>query len=204
MKDEKKEVLHLTEKHVRYGAACLLLGICLTMIVGYYWGKKKAYEEFIESCRSDSFNDRVAATLCALYDAGDEVLDNSADAPEDGLTGSDVDAAGQAISLGQKPGQQPQQETQYFAELIGFGTLSQAKHYATRLKNKQVKAYVVEHKSRTAQGKTRTWYQVITAPMDYEALQALVDRIKIEDHLQGVTLVEFSPKYKERFERALA
>lgn len=96
------------------------------------------------------------------------------------------------------------QETQYFAELIGFGTLSQAKNYAARLKKREVKAHVIEHKSRTARGKTRAWYQVITAPMQYDALQALVDRIKIEDHLQGVTLVEFSPKYKERFERALA
>lgn len=85
MKDHKKEVLSLTESHVRYGAVCLLLAICFSVIVGYYWGKKRAYEEFLESCRSDSFNDRVAATLCALYDTGeeDEVPENSADAPEE-------------------------------------------------------------------------------------------------------------------------
>lgn len=191
MKDQNKEILSLTETHVRYGTVCLLMGICLAVTVGYYWGKKKAYDEFLEGCRADSFNDKVAATLCALYDTGeDETPGNSADATEDTST-ADQKVAGQ-------------QEVHYFAELIGFGTLVQAKHYASQLKKKQVKAFVIEHKSRTARGKTRTWYQVITAPMDYDSLQALVDRIKIEDHLQGVTIVEFSPKYKERFERALA
>lgn len=197
MKDHNKEVLSLTETHVRYGVVCLLLGICLAIIVGYYWGKKRAYEEFLEGCRADSFNDKVAATLCALYDTGeDETPGNSADATEEGSA-----EAVAADATDQKAGQQ---ETQYFAELIGFGTALQAKHYATQLKKKKVKAYVIEHKSRTARGKTRTWYQVITAPMSYDVLQALVDRIKIEDHLQGVTIVEFSPKHKERFERALA
>lgn len=191
MKDQNKEVLSLTETQIRYGVVCLLLGICFTMVVGYYWGKKRAYDEFLEGCRSDSFNDKVAATLCALYETGeDETPGNSADIPDDGSSGSDQKGA--------------QQETLYFAELIGFGSLSQAKNYANQLKNKKIKAYVIEHKSRTARGKTRTWYQVITAQMNYESLQALVDRIKIEDHLQGVTIVEFSPKYKERFERALA
>jgi hypothetical protein len=192
-KDHNKEVVTLTEAHIRYASVGILLSICFALIVGYYWGKKAAYAEFLETCRSESFNDKVAATLCALYDTGnDEVAENSADAQEE----STADTAGQ----GHKEGQ----EAQYFAELIGFGTVQQAKYYANQLKNKKIKSYIIEHKSRTARGKTRTWYQVLTAPMSYDALQVLVNRIKLEDHLQGVSIVEFSPKYKERFERALA
>lgn len=41
MKDQKKEFMSLTDNHVRYGAVGLLLILCVSIIAGYYWGKKK-------------------------------------------------------------------------------------------------------------------------------------------------------------------
>lgn len=151
-------------------------------------------------CRADSFSDKIAASLCSLYDAADE-HDAEHEASEQlEVTEllpqiSKVEAQG-AVNISQP------QDTQYFAELVGFGVINQAKNYAKRLEKRNIKSFVIERKSRTARGKTRIWYQVITAPMGYDELQNLVDRIKVEDHLHGVTLVEFSHKHKERFERA--
>jgi hypothetical protein len=189
------------ETQVRSGAALILVLLCLAVVVGYYWGKKRAYEEFLEGCRSDSLSDKIAASLCSLYDA---------DQDEDSAEGSESqDTLLRTTHNGndhEKLAQKMTQETEalYFAELAGFGSARQAKDYVKRLQQRSIKAHMVEHVSRSARGKIRTWYQVVTAPMGYDELQALVDAIKTEDRLQGVTLVEYTRKHKEYFERSIA
>lgn len=192
---DKKEFT-LNELQVRTGAALVLVLLCLAVVVGYYWGKKRAYEEFLENCRADSLSDKIAASLCTLYDTDDQQED-SAEGAE-----SNADNTADAVLSGSQAIGAP--EVLYFAELAGFGSMRTAKDYVKRLQQRSIKAHVIEHVSRSARGKTRNWYQVVTAPMGYEALQVLVDAIKTEDRLQGVTLVEYTKKHKEYLERSLA
>jgi|GEM_PF-1227146 len=217
-KHDPKKDFQFTETQARLGVACVMALLFFSVIAGYYWGKKRAYEEFLDTCYAESLSDKIAASLCSLYDASDDE-DGDADAAE--ATGQDnpretteaqsegPQAAGQQQAEGRRAeGQAPQTIIEdnelYFAELAGFGVLRTAKNYATRLADRGFKVKVLERASKSGRGKSRTWYQVVTAPLGYEALQEVVDKIKSEDRLQGVVLVEYTKKHNEQFERSVA
>lgn len=190
MSDHKKE-FHFSEREARLAVALMILIIALATIAGYYWGKKRAYEEFLDTCYGQSLGDKVAASLCSLYDMSDDEGDS-----EDTQDPASQESARESeVEVSSSP-------NLYFAELAGFGTLKNAQDYKAKLERRSVKSIVLEHVSRTGRGKARTWYQVVTLPLEYETLQALVDKIKAEDRLEGVALVEYTKKHKEYVERS--
>lgn len=206
-KRDPKEVT-VTEPQLRIAVACVLGLLFFSVIVGYYWGKKRAYEEFLDTCYAESLSDKIAASLCSLYDDAEVELPEAdeAEAPDTPLAGEEETASedgGVSVEEGATP-QRLEESMNYFAELAGFGALRTAKNYATRLKERGFDVVVFERISKQGKGKTRTWYQVVTKPQGYEALQAVVDKIKAEDRLQGITLVEYAKKHEEQFERAVA
>ena len=163
-KDSSNE-LRISESHVRIAVALILVVAGFLCIVSYQWGKKKAYEEFVENLRSDSLSDKVSAALCSVYGtqaADDTIPDNT------------------SAQVGKR----------YYAELVGFNSLESAKRYVKNLEQRGFEVHIVTHAGKTAKGHTRTWYRVVTQPLPFDELQNVVNQIKERDHLKHVTIVE--------------
>jgi hypothetical protein len=78
-------------------------------------------------------------------------------------------------------------QKQYYAQLIGFGTSQAADSFARRLTKQGFSVKVEQCKSRTAKGKAVTWYQVVTNPYsDAQKLQEVVDMLAHTEKLKGV------------------
>lgn len=157
--------LRISESHVRIAVALILVVAGFLCIVSYQWGKKKAYEEFVENLRSDSLSDKVSAALCSVY---------GAPATDDTLA----------------DGAQTEEGKRYYAELAGFNSQESAKRYVKNLEQREIQAHIVEHTSKTAKGHTRIWYQVVTALLPFDELHNTVNQIKERDHLRQIKIVE--------------
>ncbi len=81
-------------------------------------------------------------------------------------------------------------EKKYYAQLIGFGTQQAAQRFVKKLAKKQIPVEIVKHCSRTAQGKTINWYQVVTMPYeDKQQLLNLVDSVQKTEKIQDARIV---------------
>ena len=72
-----------------------------------------------------------------------------------------------------------------YACLIGFGTKQAANTFVARLKKHHVPVILKTVISKSASGKTRTWYQAITPTYDSAAeLQEIVNKVKRLEHIR--------------------
>lgn len=196
-KDSSNE-LHISESHARIGVAILLVLVGFLCIVSYHWGKKKAYEEFVESLRGDSLGDKVSAALSSLYDA--QALEEGEDRDEstESVPEQQQESPRRVVENPTEESAKEQQEVSpqqpqkhFYAELAGFGSQESAKRYVGILEQRNVHARIVPRTSISARGVRRTWFQVITEPMAFDTLQNTVNAIKERDHLKHVTIVEY-------------
>lgn len=86
--------------------------------------------------------------------------------------------------------EEDEQEAEYFAQLVGFGTAHAAQQFVQRLSRKEIPVMVRKRQSRTARGRFITWYQVVTEKYsDRAELDRLVQRLKKEEKLNDVQIV---------------
>ncbi len=86
--------------------------------------------------------------------------------------------------------QDEEQNAQYFAQLVGFGTARAAQQFAHRLSLKEIPVIVRKRQSRTARGRFISWYQVVTEKFDNRnELEAIIEKIKGEEKLNDVNIV---------------
>lgn len=189
-------ILTLNERQVRYLSASIIALVLISFLTGYYWGKKRAYEDFLGYCENQAFGDKIAASLCLLYESPE---DKESEAPETGDQSESSDTIEQEATLQEAAEEGVLATNLYYAQLAGFGSKRSAEQYEHRLKNRGIASHTAERTSTTARGVLRTWYQVVTDPMPYEELRHVVERLKKEDHLNGVILIEYR-KDNERFE----
>ncbi len=169
----------LTERQLRWSIVLGVLSVLFALAAGYYWGRAQCCAEFIENYQGDAFNDKIAA---AIY----EQIGEPVPQPEEGASVAGVEQAApeQAAPEDSLPA------ASYQAELAGYSSESAARDYATRLIKREVPARVVERTSVGPRRRRQMWYQVVVGPMEYEKLQELVNKIKVQDRLSGVVLVE--------------
>ena len=75
------------------------------------------------------------------------------------------------------------------AQLIGYGLEESARKFAQKLTKKGFDVAVTARTSRSANGRQRTWYQVVTAACDNrDLLQKQVDKIVSLEKLKGVQI----------------
>lgn len=157
-------VLYLTNRQVSWLTASTVLLAFFIFIAGYFLGQKKALE---------SLHVTAGQTEEALITEGDKAL------LDDNL-----------ISLGKQEEVFEQKQKQYYAQLIGFGTLRAADRFADRLQQKNIPVRVVEKHSKTAQGKKIIWYQVVTENFDKkDDLIVFTQRIEKEERLNDIRIV---------------
>jgi len=80
-------------------------------------------------------------------------------------------------------------DTQYYAQLIGFGSARNAQQFAQKLSRKEIPVLVKKRQSRTARGRFVSWYQVVTEKFnDRQELEALIARLEREEKITGVQI----------------
>lgn len=159
----------------------LLLCMIFVFISGYYLGKKRALETFTDQFENDSFADKMAYSICSIYDTNDKTAGESnenGDAAEEAQEengDAQIEAESQVESAAIVQPQSTALSKKYFAQLAGFGTEQAALKCADQIRRKGLPVKVKEKVSKSSKGKSIKWYQVIT--QDYDDKQQLVNRI---------------------------
>lgn len=180
---------------------------------GYFLGKKHALEEtFCRSTERDSLADQIFVALCGAADSKDahqstntDELDEVVEEQETTvLVAGDSTAMAQSSNISsdaptitpEEASEQPdlsssENKTPCYAELIGFGSLSGAERFAERVRTKNhIPVSVKKRTSKTAKGRTVTWYQVVTGSYaEEQELVALVNIVKQQERLSDVRIV---------------
>jgi hypothetical protein len=82
-------------------------------------------------------------------------------------------------------------DDKYYAQLIGFGTLSAAEQFANHVTKKGFSVKVEKRRSRSAKGRIVYWYQVVTdMDADKEHLERVVDVLVNQEKLRNVRIIK--------------
>jgi len=172
---KKKNGLVIPVRQLSSLTALAISGIGVIFMGGYFLGKQHAAFEYVARIEQDSLADHMSASLCSLYD------------PELLTPHVAIHDAGNASAQMLQP---EHDASQYYAQLIGYGTQKAADAFAEKLVENNIPVSVKTRKSRTASGKERVWYQVVTDPFsDKQALEALTKRIAQAEKIDGIQIV---------------
>lgn len=161
-------VLYLTNRQVSWLTVSIVLLSFFIFIAGYFLGQRKAIEQFNELTDQNLVADADTQHNSALQEHV------SYDLPD-------------PLPIHNK---HHDVEKQYYAQLIGFGTLRAAERFVDRLQQKNMPVKVVERHNKTAQEKEIIWYQVVTEHFDNkDDLIACVQKIKVEEKLNDIKIV---------------
>lgn len=151
--------------------AAALAAAFFIFVAGYFAGKHAGMRWINEHFEQETFADKIYTSLC-VEDADSE----------DSTEGEDTDKNVEGADEKGTP-------ELFVAQLVGFGTRSAADAYADRLRERGVLVSVKERSSVTARGKERHWYQVVTEPMEEDALDALLEQLAHRDRLKNCTKI---------------
>ncbi len=123
----------IIERHLahRLGALAILIAVVLIML-GYFWGKKQALEEFIQHIEQESLAEQVYSSISLLY-------------PQQYIATTEAEP-----------------ELSSDAELARCAQNTQAQKIIQYLLKQGIPATVQERISMTVTGKTVPWYQITT------------------------------------------
>lgn len=210
---QDKSGVFLNGRRISWLVSSVIMVCFFVFISGYFLGKKKAVEKFYRKIEQDSFADHVYYSMCSMYDkdGGEQQGQSVAEQEmhlEPGVAAIKQDADLSIASSKQEKTPEKkdskilvaenvsalkvtvQDDSQFYAELIGFGTQRAARLFADKLLKDNVSVSVKKRKSKTARGKVITWYQVITGKFsDKGDLIALVDDISAQERLKDVRIV---------------
>jgi hypothetical protein len=182
--DVDSDVLMLNSSSLQILVSILLFLALSIFVAGYYWGKKSAVEQLMESLDQESFADKIYISMCSWDESQEDAKDKELDS-----RGNDMPME-QSSEMEEEEGEEPTSSSSqlYSAQLAGFGSLKAAEAYHLRLQKKGIPAHVVKRQSITAKGNKRIWYQVVTPGMDRTTLDELVKRLIQEDRLTSVSI----------------
>ncbi len=207
-KSETQQGLLIPDRYVGWIISSVMMLVFIIFMTGYFWGKKRALEAFCVSTERESLADHIYVALCGTpaddkepspNELDDEVVDEqesevSSVVAENGTTPSNAMGQQSSTPAGSQASLQiahnKEDEVNYHAELIGFGTMQGAKRFAARLEKKQMPVVINKRVSRTARGRVVNWYQVVTT--DYknkDELISFVNIVKQQERLNDVRIV---------------
>lgn len=175
--------LTLTMRQVSLIITGLLATCFFIFIAGYFFGQKRAVQDFSYKLEQDSLADQIYSSMCILSDTKDENEDS-------GETVEETEAP-QTTSTQQQPQENNGQENvtqidsqkKYRAIIAGFSAsnVSDGKNLVAHLTSNGYPSELMERFSRTSHGKTIVWYQVVTkpyfAPNDLEQIISKVAKL---------------------------
>ena len=177
----------------------LLLFLAFSIFMtGYFLGKKKAVEQFTEKMQQDAFADKIYTTVIST--AQESPVESAllvTDTPSNLDTAIKAEFALSSVegvhllddSRKAIEGSQDNQDQQYYAQLIGFGTEKAAQLFVKKLSAKGIQTAVKKHISKTVKGHTSYWYQVVTAAYSNKNdLESLVGRLAKEEKIKDACI----------------
>ena len=201
---ERKDGLVISQKELYYGIAALLCAALFIFVSGYFFGKKRVLEELAAQYDDECFADKVYQSFASLTDtsssdpsgadtSGDgeeaESEQQKPDSSSSDALGADTAGAGSSVIAAP--------ENAAYAQLCGFGTKQAAELYVDRVRRRGISVNIVERKSRSKRGRTVTWYQVVTQIMERQELEELVQKMKKDDKLTSVQIVDVVSEAQE-------
>jgi hypothetical protein len=175
-------------------AGLLFLSFCI-FITGYFLGKKYSVEQFTHNMHDNSFDDNHSVSLSMANDVAQCDSDISL------VTNAENDmthAPAREVLVLQEPIAtinqdivltQVDQQKQYYAQLIGFGTEKAAQQFVKKLSSNGIVTEIKKRVSKTVKGRTSYWYQVVTtAYSNKNDLARVVDKLVKEEKLRDVCI----------------
>jgi hypothetical protein len=189
--------LRLTESQIRSTVAIAIVVVVFLCVMSYHWGKKKAYEEFADTCRSEELSDKISMAICQMNADAAQAPEESASEKKTESHSSEIAPAISGASVQSMPAVQEQKNTVsseahpklYQALLIGFKDLDSAQQYQKKLEKRGIGVKILPRTSTSKRGATRTWYQVVSVPADHKDTMNLVEQLQVEEHLHGSTII---------------
>jgi len=186
------EGLFVSNRQLSFVVAGNIILLFTTFVLGYFWGQKYAVEHFVDKMHNDSFADQIYSSLFSLQE-GSVTPENSVQFPivsdtEQSICKKESDEQDAMTShLDNKPSTVP---INYYAQLIGFGTLKAANRFVNRLQKKNISVKVKKRVSKTVRGKVIAWYQVVTKEYtDKSVLEKLVATLKKDEKLKDPSII---------------
>ena len=191
MNQEHKDSLVISQKELYYGLAALFCAAIFIFVSGYFLGKKRVLEDLAAQYDDECFADKVYQSFAALTDSSAESSNGESTGSEQAEQSDEEGAEQAADAPAMGPAQEVSGATAY-AQLCGFGTKQAAELYVDRLKRRAIPATIVDRKSRSKRGRMVTWYQVVTQTMNRQELEELLQKIKKDDKLTSIQIVDVS------------
>jgi len=166
--------------------AFIMLIPFVSFLAGYFFGGQHSAEEFTSKIEQESFTDQIYASLCVTQpekEADNYVVADAA--------GQQVEQPKESVEVVEvSPVEPTDPQESYYAQLIGFGTSQAANRFVQRMEKKGISTQIKVRKSKTANGRVVSWYQVVTEPYsDKNQLTQLVEKIKKEEKLNDAPIV---------------
>ncbi len=173
-------------------ASLIILGLFI-FLAGFFWGYRRASHDVQIDISKTSFADQISyAALQLEPDTAKINSDNIINqalvsvVQQDPLANIESNTESSLEDLNHN---NPAVASGYYAELIGFGRLQAAQLFVDKLKAKGYQVSVRKRISKSGNGKTINWYQVITQTYpDKRALQKMIEVIKKTERLQGIKI----------------
>lgn len=190
--------LFIPSRQLSFIIAGLLFFSFFIFMTGYFLGKKNVVEQFSEQIKQEAFTDQVYASVVAQMTEinlpenqtgliAEADIENSSTTVE--IVHNDDIPHADEIHFDDVDHKELLESTQYYAQLIGFGTEKAAYLFVKKLAEKGIETEVKKRTSKTAKGRISYWYQVVTINhADKDALIALVDRITKEENIKGAQI----------------
>jgi cell division septation protein DedD len=182
-----KSGLHLEKKQLNRTLALLIISGIALFISGYFWGQHSATEQVLNAVERDSFADQIYYSMCSANEPRDE---EEEDEGQEDQSEPAEEAEGEQKSATQE---KAQPKKTYAAAIAGFGAQKTADRYAQKLKARGFPVHVAQRTSRSARGRTVSWYQVVTDPFtDRQEGERVVAQIRSQENIRSIALIEIS------------
>lgn len=197
MYDDENNEAGLTVSHRQASlvlAGCLL-GVFFSFVSGYFWGKKNAASQFVMKTQQDSFAGQIYSSMCELCQSDNDVKEMPDQQKESVNVAQGKELAQEKLEkvttkIDSSPEKIKEEKVFYTAQLIGFGTKKNALTFANKLNDQGIPVEIRSRKSKSAKGKTVSWYQVVTQKYENKGeLEKLVAHVSKKERLKGVQII---------------
>ena len=198
MNDLESTHLIVDRKHVGKISAGLVALIAVSFLIGYFQGKRQSLDlqkiNLLQESISDQVNygltiathDKMQSSYNLEVDGHDlniqsVVMDDTVDHQLENEI-IDVDTPVEMVT---SVVNNKSQNGRAYAQLVGYGSKTNALKFYNRLKNK---GYPVIFKERPGNKPKNSWYQVVTDVLDQQELDKLVSQIAKEEKIEPVII----------------
>jgi hypothetical protein len=206
------DTITFDKRQASWIASGLLLLFVVTFATGYFFGKRRAAQEFAHKIMNDSFGDQAQYTMLSMYSNAGNSLDSEKTseattgeefAPSNGASQQaveqpvqeEVTACASTVPNGANAAVACQEKLEslapgcYSAQLAGFGVKQRADEFAARVKKLGLRVRVVRRVSKSSRGKILVWYQVVTESYHKESeLQRLINIVSKAEHIKNIRI----------------